>query len=114
MGGVDGATLEHVPLDRIEVPSERMRRDLGDLDTLAQSLHEHGQLAPVVVYPMSDGRLRLIAGERRLEATRRLHAARVAAGLDVNHPSTGTPRRTTYKRNGGAAIGSTAVSQSTT
>jgi ParB/RepB/Spo0J family partition protein len=57
-----------------------MRRDLGDVASLAVSLDTYGQLAPVVCYADASGRLRLIAGERRLEATRRLHAARVDAG----------------------------------
>ena len=57
-----------------------MRRDLGDVASLAVSLETYGQLAPVVCYADANGRLRLIAGERRLEATKRLHAARVDAG----------------------------------
>jgi ParB/RepB/Spo0J family partition protein len=57
-----------------------MRRDLGDVASLAVSLETYGQLAPVVCYADASGRLRLIAGERRLEATKRLHAARVDAG----------------------------------
>ena len=68
-----------VPLDAIVVSPRRIRHDLGDLDALALSLHLHGQLAPVVVYQVGD-RYHLIAGERRLEATRRLHAAEAAAG----------------------------------
>jgi ParB/RepB/Spo0J family partition protein len=74
------AELRRVLLDRIDVPPRRMRRDLGDVASLAVSLGTYGQLAPVVCYEAPDGRLRLIAGERRLEATRRLHMARVEAG----------------------------------
>ena len=69
------AELRRVPIDQIDVPPRRLRRDLGDIDSLAASLGTFGQLAPVVCYTGADGRLRLIAGERRLEATRRLHAA---------------------------------------
>jgi ParB/RepB/Spo0J family partition protein len=72
--------LQRVFVDRIEVPPRRLRRDLGDVGSLAVSLDTYGQLAPVVCYADAAGRLQLIAGERRLEATRRLHAARVAAG----------------------------------
>jgi ParB family chromosome partitioning protein len=68
-----------VRLDEIDVPKRRLRRDMGDLGALAVSLHLHGQLAPVIVYAQA-GRYRLVAGERRLEALRRLHGARVAAG----------------------------------
>jgi ParB/RepB/Spo0J family partition protein len=61
------------------VPQRRIRRDLGDIDALALSLHLHGQLAPVIVYEVGN-RYQLVAGERRLEATRRLHEAQVKAG----------------------------------
>jgi ParB/RepB/Spo0J family partition protein len=59
-----------------------MRRDLGDVESLAASLDAYGQLAPVVCYETADGTLCLIAGERRLEATRRLHATRLEAGTE--------------------------------
>jgi ParB family chromosome partitioning protein len=73
------ADIRTVSLDSIVVSPRRIRHDLGDLDALALSLHLHGQLAPVIVYEVGD-RYHLIAGERRLEATRRLHAAEVKAG----------------------------------
>jgi ParB/RepB/Spo0J family partition protein len=80
--------LRVVPLDAIVVPARRMRRDLGDVDALALSLHLHGQLAPVVVF-QSGERYYLVAGERRLEAARRLHAARMRSG-DAAPGDTGT------------------------
>jgi N6-adenosine-specific RNA methylase IME4 len=46
----------------------RHRRDLGDIDALARTISEDGLLHPIVVSP--DGTL--IAGERRLEAVKRL------------------------------------------
>jgi ParB family chromosome partitioning protein len=68
-----------VAIDSIVVPPRRIRRDLGDVDALAASLQLHGQLAPVIVYQVGD-EYRLIAGERRLEATRRLYEARLKSG----------------------------------
>lgn len=64
---------EHVrlPLDQIDVPHARIRRDLGPIEDLALSLDSFGLLHPVHVYE-SHGRYRLIAGERRLEAARTL------------------------------------------
>lgn len=60
----------------------RHRTDLGDLDSLAKSLAEHGLMNPITVTPTG----RLIAGQRRLEAARRLGwttiDARVAESLD--------------------------------
>jgi N6-adenosine-specific RNA methylase IME4/ParB-like chromosome segregation protein Spo0J len=56
-----------VPIDSIKV-GKRHRRDLGNLDSLAASIADHGLLHPIVITPDSQ----LIAGERRLEALKRL------------------------------------------
>jgi ParB/RepB/Spo0J family partition protein len=85
-----GGEMRVVPLDSIVVSPRRIRRDLGDVDALALSLHLHGQLAPAIVYQEGE-RYHLIAGERRLEATRRLHAAEVKSG-QVPPDSPGTIR----------------------
>lgn len=50
------------------VIGNRVRRDMGDLEALANSIKRHGLLHPVVV--KADGTL--IAGQRRIEAVRRL------------------------------------------
>jgi len=55
------------PLDKIRI-GQRIRRDLGDLQSLAESMKELGLLQPIVVFP--DGRL--ILGERRLRAAKLL------------------------------------------
>jgi ParB family chromosome partitioning protein len=47
---------------------KRIRKELGDLEPLMQSLREYGLMNPVVV----NSRLELIAGHRRLESARRL------------------------------------------
>jgi ParB/RepB/Spo0J family partition protein len=65
----------------------RHRRDLGDIDELARSIDEVGLLHPIVV--RSDGRL--IAGERRLAACKRLGWQRVpvtVVDLRCRRPST--------------------------
>ena len=56
-----------VPIDEICIKS-RYRKDLGDLEPLASSIQAIGLLQPVVV----DSRNGLIAGQRRIEAARRL------------------------------------------
>jgi ParB family chromosome partitioning protein len=77
-----------VAIDSIVVPPRRIRRDLGDVDALAASLQLHGQLAPVIVYQVGD-EYRLIAGERRLEATRRMYEARLKSGeMEPDAPRT--------------------------
>ncbi len=61
------ATRTTVALDKIQV-GRRQRQDLGDIDALAASIGALGLLQPLVVTPDH----RLIAGQRRLEAVRRL------------------------------------------
>lgn len=65
-----------IPLERIDRNPDQPRRvfDRSELDGLAASIREHGVLQPVIV-ARSDGRFRLIAGERRVQAAR-------IAGLD--------------------------------
>ncbi len=64
----NGATLDGtLPIDAIRVGT-RFRKSLGDIDGLAASIAEVGLLHPVVVTPNRE----LIAGERRIEAVKRL------------------------------------------
>jgi ParB/RepB/Spo0J family partition protein len=65
------AELRRLPLDQIDVPRARIRRDLGTIEDLAVSLDSFGLLHPVHVYA-SHGRFRLVAGQRRLEAAKKL------------------------------------------
>ncbi len=48
----------------------RLRFDEEKLHELAESVREHGILQPIVVSPLSGGKYELIAGERRLQASR--------------------------------------------
>ena len=70
-GGIAVLIEEEEPvllkLDEIEV-GERVRRDMGDLEGLAESIERVGLLHPVVV--KSDGTL--VVGHRRIEAARLL------------------------------------------
>lgn len=50
------------------IVSDRVRKDFGDVDELADSMARLGQLQPIVITPER----RLIAGERRLRAARLL------------------------------------------
>jgi ParB family chromosome partitioning protein len=49
----------------------------SDLSSLENSIKEHGILQPLVVTQKDDGRYELIAGERRLRASRRLNLAEI-------------------------------------
>jgi ParB family chromosome partitioning protein len=61
------AALITLPLDDIRVGT-RPRRDMGDIDALAQSIKDIGLLHPIIVD--EDGLL--LAGARRLAACKRL------------------------------------------
>lgn len=61
-----------VPINSVVVPSDRQRKDLGDLTELEQSLRSVGLLNPIIVQEQADDTFLLIAGERRLTAARNL------------------------------------------
>lgn len=65
-----------IPVESIIV-RHRLRRELGDIDGLMESLRKHGQLAPILI----NRRHELIAGFRRLEAARRLGWTAVKAEI---------------------------------
>jgi ParB family chromosome partitioning protein len=56
-----------VPLDDIVV-KKRVRKEMGDIASLADSMKRFGQMSPIVL----NNRNQLIAGGRRLEAARYL------------------------------------------
>jgi ParB/RepB/Spo0J family partition protein len=59
--------LRRLRLDLIDVPRQRIRRDMGAVNDLAYSLGTVGILQPIQVFAVGE-RYRLIAGERRLRA----------------------------------------------
>ena len=74
--GLSGALPKLVELDVSEVrpnPHQpRKRLDEKKLDELASSIEQHGLLQPIVVKVEEDKGYELVAGQRRLEAFRRL------------------------------------------
>jgi ParB family chromosome partitioning protein len=56
-----------IPLDEIIV-RKRIRKEMGDIPSLAESMKRFGQMSPIVI----NSRNQLIAGGRRLEAARYL------------------------------------------
>lgn len=54
-----------VKIDSIKV-KDRIRKDMGNINKLSESLNKHGQLNPIVI----NSKRELIAGERRLEAAK--------------------------------------------
>lgn len=72
LGGVGGG-LTQVPIDAIQRNPRQPREkfDTEELENLAASIREHGVIQPLIVSPGTDGMYVLIAGERRLQASRR-------------------------------------------
>jgi len=56
-----------VPINDIIV-KKRIRRNMGDIEVLAESLKRHGQISPIVISRKNV----LVAGGRRLEAAKSL------------------------------------------
>ena len=59
--------------------AERIRKDNGGLEELANDIHEHGLINPITVMEQSDGGYVLIAGLRRLKAMERMGAKEIRA-----------------------------------
>jgi ParB/RepB/Spo0J family partition protein len=79
----------------IDVDVDLIDRDEANRDTVldaafVKSIAEHGILQPVLAVPTEDGRYRLIAGERRVEAARRAEHATVPVVVrDVDDATAG-------------------------
>ena len=68
-----------VPVDDILV-KKRIRKDLGDIEALSESLKRYGQINPIMITKKN----LLIAGERRLEAAKRLGWRTINAVISDN------------------------------
>ncbi|WP_296013799.1 ParB N-terminal domain-containing protein [uncultured Treponema sp.] len=69
-----------VKIEDIKV-KKRVRRDLGDLTALKESMHRYGLMNPITL----NSNYELVAGERRLEAAKSLGWERINANvLDSN------------------------------
>jgi len=81
LGAVDGASYAELPVDAI-APNPRQPRTVFDEEALAElvfSIKEIGLLQPVVVREVGSGAYELIAGERRLRASREAGLERIPA-----------------------------------
>jgi ParB family chromosome partitioning protein len=68
--------LEELDIKRIHPALRALRSELGGLDELTASIMEKGLLQPIVVRPVDNG-FEVVAGNRRLEACRRLGMSRI-------------------------------------
>src|SRR5215204_2141031 len=69
----DGGGVTHVSVDLIQRNPRQPREkfDIEELENLAESIREHGVIQPLIVSPGKNGIYVLIAGERRLQASRK-------------------------------------------
>ena len=69
----DHSGVTQIPVDSIQRNPRQPREkfDIEELDHLAASIREHGVIQPLVVSPGRSGIYVLIAGERRLQASRK-------------------------------------------
>ena len=81
-----GAALGRwIPIDEIETNPDQPRTTVGDLTELTRSIEARGVLEPLLVRPISEGRYRIIAGERRFRAALEAGLAEVPCmELDVS------------------------------
>src|SRR6476620_7430037 len=65
--------ITHVPVDLIQRNPRQPREkfDIEELENLAASIREHGVIQPLIVTPGQNGVYILVAGERRLQASRK-------------------------------------------
>ncbi|HNI02917.1 MAG TPA: ParB/RepB/Spo0J family partition protein, partial [Chitinophagales bacterium] len=65
-------TVPRIPLDQIEVNPFQPRTDFNEeaLLELSNSIKVHGVIQPITVRKISDKKYQLIAGERRLRASK--------------------------------------------
>lgn len=68
-----------VPIKDIKI-KKRVRKDLGNLDDLKESLKTYGLLNPITI----NRKYELIAGERRLQAAKRLGWTNINANIIDN------------------------------
>lgn len=78
--------LRQVPVSAIEANPAQPRKsfDADELSALAESIKQNGVLQPLLVRPLEGGRYELIAGERRLRATRQAGIETVPAFVRAN------------------------------
>ncbi|MGE5377427.1 MAG: ParB/RepB/Spo0J family partition protein [Bacteroidota bacterium] len=69
----DGSGITHISVDLIQRNPRQPREkfDIEELESLAASIREHGVIQPLIVSPGKNGIYVLIAGERRLQASRK-------------------------------------------
>ena len=73
----DSVGMQEIPVGELDINPDQPRKSFDEesMALLAESIRDQGVLQPLIVTPASNGRYRIIAGERRYRASR-------AAGLE--------------------------------
>lgn len=81
MPGAPGDRIRELPIELIDPNPHQPREhfDHAGLEELVSSIQVHGVMQPVIVTPKTDGRYELIAGERRLRASKIAGLSRIPA-----------------------------------
>lgn len=58
----------NIPIEAIETNPDQPRKELGDMESLIESINQNGILEPLLVTPVKDGKFKILAGERRYHA----------------------------------------------
>lgn len=84
-GGNPVAAIKEIPLDKIEANPYQPRKEFAPeaLDELAQSIRQQGVITPITVRHMPDGTYQIIAGERRVRASRMAGLKEIPAYIRV-------------------------------
>lgn len=74
-----------IEIHRIIPNPTQPRRDMRDIDELAESIRERGILEPILVRQVQEGAYQIIAGERRFQAAQRVGLSMIpCVELDVD------------------------------
>lgn len=74
-----------IPTEQLRPNPTQPRREMKDIDELAESVRERGILEPILVRPLEEGGYQIIAGERRFHAAQRAGLSYVpCVELDVD------------------------------
>lgn len=72
-----------LPIDKIVIKKDRIRKDLGDLESLAEEIKRDGLLKPILVNAADYS---LVDGERRLRAAQLLGWSEIDAHIKELEP----------------------------
>ena len=84
-GGTVAAAISEIPLAKITANPYQPRKEFDEeaLDELAQSIRQQGVITPITVRRMPDGSYQIIAGERRVRASRKAGLKEIPAYIRV-------------------------------